>query len=104
MFEAVLQSPLPGVFKFGFVLGFIVGGIQVVYTRLQTSFHDGQILIRQGHVDHQFGLKAADQRNQCRHVLGVYSGGADVLVTRIAFYIVDNHVALGFGAAGHQDF
>jgi len=55
-------------------------------------------------MDDHFGLKALDQGYQFGYIFSVYCGSADVLVSGIALYIVDNDIALGLGAAGYQDF
>lgn len=54
-FEFFAVSPLPFVFKFGFILGLVVGGIHIVGLGRQTSVHDGQILVRQRQIEHEIG-------------------------------------------------
>ena len=44
-FEFILISPLPGVFKFCFILGLIVGCVKVIYSTKQTCIHNGEVLI-----------------------------------------------------------
>ena len=41
----IRDSPLPGVFEFGYVPGFIVGGVQVVNAGFQAGVHQVQILV-----------------------------------------------------------
>lgn len=45
LLEALLVGPLPGIFEVGFVLGLIVGRVEIRATALQAGFHDGQILV-----------------------------------------------------------
>src|SRR3989339_1283197 len=40
-FEAVMVRPLPFVFEFGDIGGFIIGGIEIMDTCLKTSLHQG---------------------------------------------------------------
>jgi inorganic pyrophosphatase len=45
LLEAFTVGPLPAVFEMSLILRLIVGGIQIDATGLQTSFHNGEILI-----------------------------------------------------------
>ncbi len=73
--ETVLIGPLPGVFEFGFVFRFVVGGVHVVHTRFQAGIHDGQVLVRKRHVDYEAWLELPDQRHRFSHVVGIHAGG-----------------------------
>jgi len=96
--KPLLVRPLPGVFEGGLVAGFVVGGVQVVDTGRQAGIHDGQVLIGQGDVDHQFGPHSFDQRAELGRVVGIHSGGLDG-----AGDLRGDGVALGFGAARQHD-
>src|SRR5699024_2225909 len=54
LFKFILVCPLPAVLKLCGIEGLVVGGIHVVHTRLQARIHDGEILVGQSHVDHEF--------------------------------------------------
>ena len=58
--KAFLVCPLPTVFEVSFVFRLIVCRIQVVYAGFQTSFHDGQVLIRKSYVNNDFGFKTIE--------------------------------------------
>ena len=51
LLEALLILPLPGVFELGDVLGFVVGGVEVVDAGLEAGVHQGEVLIRQGDIN-----------------------------------------------------
>jgi hypothetical protein len=75
LLEAVLISPLPLVFELGLVRRFVVRGVQVRRFGFQTGVHDGQVLVRQRHVDHQLGAKVANQRRGVRRSIGIERPG-----------------------------
>jgi len=97
--EALLVSPLPFVFEFGFITGFIVGRIEVTGFGFQASVHDGEILVGQGHIDDQVGFKSPDQGHQLGHIIGIHLGGFDAVASDLA----RDGIALGLGAAGQHD-
>ena len=99
-FVAVLVSPLPAIFEFGFVAGLIVGGIHVVGLGRQASVHQWKILIGQGHVDKQVGFVAVQQLNGFLHIVGINLGSLDAVATDFS----GNLVAFGLGTAGQHDF
>ena len=59
-FETIVISPLPAVFKMSFIFRLIVGGVQIVHSGFQTSFHNRQILIRESHINHHFGFEIVE--------------------------------------------
>lgn len=98
--EAFLVGPLPAVFEVGHVLGLVVGCVQIVDAGLQTGFHDGQVLVGQGHVDDDFGFEAVEECYQFVHVVRVDLCCLDI---GIADGLHDG-VAFGLRAAGNHDF
>ena len=56
-FKAVVVCPLPAVFEMCHIFRFIISCIQIIHPTFQTSFHDRQILIRQGYVNHDSRLE-----------------------------------------------
>ena len=78
LLEAFSVCPLPRVFEVGFVAWFIVGCVEIVHTSFQTSFHDGQILIRQGKVHYNFWFEIVKQRNKLIHIVCIHLGSLDV--------------------------
>jgi len=87
------------VLEFGRIEGFVVGGVEVVDTGLQTGIHDGQILVGERHVDHQAGLLTANQGHQLGDLVGVdlRRRHLDPLDFR------GNGVAFALGAGGQGD-
>ena len=73
--EAVLVGPLPRILEVGFVLGLVVGRVEVVASALQAGVHDRQILIGQRHVDDDVGPEGAEELAELRHAVGVDLGG-----------------------------
>ena len=59
-FETFMISPLPTVFKMSFIFGFVVGSVQIVNSGFQTCFHNGQVLIREGNVNHHFRFEIVE--------------------------------------------
>ena len=72
LLKALAVSPLPAVLKVCFVLGLIVGRIHIVASCLQASLHDGEVLIRQGQIEHQFRLVVREQSHQLLHAVGIH--------------------------------
>ncbi len=97
--EALLERPLFLVLELGLVRMLVVGGIQVGHAGTQAGFHDGQVLIGQGHMDQHVGLERFDQRNQRLDVIGVDLGGLDGAVQ-----LVRDRLALRFVATRQTDF
>ena len=59
------------------ILGLVVGGVEVVHATLQTSLHDGEVLVRQGHVDHKLRTVTAEELAQFGHRVGIDTVGYD---------------------------
>ncbi len=72
VFKTFLISPLPTVFEMSFIFRFIVCCIQIIHSSLQTSFHDGQILIRQSYIDDDFGFETIKQGYQFVYIVRIY--------------------------------
>ena len=53
------------------VLRLVIGGVELVATCLEASFHDGEVLIRQGEVHHDVGLIAAQEFDELLHAVGI---------------------------------
>lgn len=100
--EFVLVRPLPGVFEFGYVPGFIVGGVQVVNAGFQAGVHQVQILVGKGHVDQQLRLDFPDEGHGGGHVVRVHGVGGDI-DARSGAYIVRNGVTFAFRAGGQMN-
>ncbi len=77
--ETFLVGPLPGVFEIGGVQRLVVGGVKVVNTGLQAGVHDGQILIRERHVDDKLRLLLPDKRHQFGDVVGIDPGSINAV-------------------------
>ena len=61
LLELLFVSPLPAVFKVRFVLWLVVSSIQIVATACQTSLHNGEVLVWQRKVYHQFWLERIEK-------------------------------------------
>jgi hypothetical protein len=92
--EAVLIGPLPAILELRLFFGFVVGRIQVVYAGFEAGVHDGEVLVRQGHVDDELRAEGADELNQFGHVLRIDRGGLHFLMAGIAHGVADNLIAL----------
>ena len=77
LLEPVLVGPLPLVFEPGGIAGFVVGSVQVVHASGQAGVHDGEVLVGQGHVDHQLWLLALQQGGQFLDIVGVHLCGGN---------------------------
>ena len=62
LLELLFVSPLPAVFEVCFVLRLVVSRIQIVATTCQTGFHNGEVLVWQRKVYHQFRLERIEKR------------------------------------------
>ena len=84
------------------VLGFVVGSVEIVAATSQTCIHDGEILIGQGEINHQFGFEIIKQCLQLLHVIGVHLGSLDVHVVSGLMYGINNLIAFFLSAAGNH--
>ena len=100
--ELLLVRPLPGVFEFGYVTGFIVGGIQVVDAGFQAGFHQGEILVGKGHIDQQLRLDFPDEGYGGGHVVRIYGMGSDA-DARSGAYVLRNGIAFALRAGGQMN-
>ena len=96
--EAVLIGPLPRIFEMRLVLGLVIGRVEVVAAAFEAGVHDRQVLIRQGHVDHDVGTERAEEFAQFGHIVGIDLRGLDTAAADSR----RNGVALGFGTAGQH--
>ena len=98
--EFVLVRPLPGVFEFGYVPGFIVGGVQIVDAGFQAGVHQGEVLVGKGHIDQQLRLYLPDEGYSGGYVVRIYGMGGDA-DARSGAHVVRNGVTFAF-CAGSQ--
>ena len=98
--ETFLVGPLPTVFKMSHVLRLVVCRIQIIASGLQTSFHNGQVLIRQGQIHHHVRFVTVQQFHQLFHIVGVHLCRLD---RRVPDGLHDS-VTLGLRTAGNHDF
>lgn len=98
--EPLLVGPLPTVLELGFIAGFVVGGIEVVDAGFEAGIHDGQVLVRQGHVDDHGGLVAADEGHQLGHVVGIHRSSGDVGIAQLGADVLRDDLALRYRPAG----
>ncbi len=69
--ETLLVIPLPFVFELGSIKRFVVGRIEIIDSGRQTGVHDREILIRQGHIDHQLRLYLLKQSREFRDIVSI---------------------------------
>ena len=86
------------VLKLCHVTRLVVGGVDVMHTCFEAGVHDGEILIRQRHIDDDFGLVAFQQLDQLRDIVRIHGGGLNR-----ALQLSGDAVALRFRAAGQHD-
>ena len=67
---------------------------------MQTSLHDGEVLVGQGKIHDQVGLELVEECYELLHAVGVNLGGFDVIATNG----LDNGVAFRLGATCYHDF
>ncbi len=82
----------------GLVLGFVVGRVEVIAAAFEAGVHDGQILVRKRHVDHDVGFERAEKFAELRHIVGIDLGGLHAVAADGGRY----GIAFGFGAAGQH--
>ena len=101
LLETLAVGPLPGVLEVGFILRLVVGRVQVVATRLEAGLHDGEVLIGQGQVHHEFRLVAAHQRHELLHAVGIHLRCGDC---RSVFLVEDigQCLTLALGTRGNH--
>ena len=75
--EPLLIGPLPGIFELRDFPRLIVRGVEIVHARLEAGVHDRQVLIGQGHVDHEVRLHLLDEGHGRGHVIGVHLRNLD---------------------------
>ena len=59
-FKAFAVSPLPRVLEVSLVFWLVVGSVEIVAATCQASVHDGEVLIRQCKVDHEFRFEVIE--------------------------------------------
>ena len=75
--EAILIRPLPAVLILRFVLGLVVGGVEVIDATAEAGIHDGEVLVREGDIDHQLGLYALHEYAELLHIVCIDLSGLD---------------------------
>ena len=75
--EAILIRPLPAVLILRLVLGLVVGGVEVIDPAAEAGIHDGEVLVREGDIDHQLGLYALHKHAELLHIVGIDLSGLD---------------------------
>lgn len=101
--EAFPVGPLPFVFEFGCVEGFVVCGVHIVYAGFETGIHDGEILIGEGEIKDEFRLEIADEGDQFGDLVGIDFGRVDAGFRPFGLDGLFEGVATGEGAAGDAD-
>lgn len=71
LLKTIFVSPLPRVLKVCLVLRFVVSRVEVRATALQTSLHNGEVLIRQGEVHYQVGFKLIKEFYQLFYAVSI---------------------------------
>ena len=104
LLKAFAVGPLPRVFEMSLVLWLVVSRVEVVASRLQTGFHDGEILVRQGKVYNDIGLIGREEFHQFGYVVSIHACGLDSLVARGFFHSGSQAVAFLFRTRGNHDF
>ena len=99
LLETLAVGPLPLVFILGLVERLIVGRVEVVDPTVQTGIHDGEVLIRQSHVDDNIGLVFLEQSHQLVYLVGIYPVGHNAFVA----YSLGNRIAFRLRAAGQHN-
>ena len=102
--EAITISPLPRVLKMRLILRFVVSGVEIVAAGLETSLHDGEILVGQSQVHDQLRLEVIEEANELLHIVGIYLRGANIVAQPHVGNALGNRLTLGFCAAGDHDF
>ena len=74
----------------GYVARLIVGRVEVVDTAFEACVHDGQILIRESHIDDHVGVMTSEQRYELLHRIsidriGLHVFGPDLVHNGLAF-------------------
>ena len=98
--EPVLVGPLPAIFEFSDLFGFVIGRIQIVYTSFQTGVHDGKVLVGQGDINDHSRLESVDELHQFGHHIRVHPGSRYFLMAGIPPDVCGDYVAFGLGTAG----
>ena len=77
----------------------VVGRIEVIAAAFEAGVHDREVLIRQGHIDHDVGFERPEQLAQLGDVVGIDLGGLHPVTADGGRH----GVAFGFGTAGQHD-
>lgn len=83
----------------GFLLGLVVGRVEIVDATLQAGLHDGEVLIREGDVDADVGFVAVEELHELLDGICVNLVGDDA-----ASYLLGDPVTLRFRARGEDYF
>ena len=85
--ETICICPLPAVLKLRRILRLIVRRIDIVHARCEARIHDVQILIWKRKVQHNIGLKFADERRECRHIVRIHGGSLNFCFAAVQFFL-----------------
>ena len=97
-FETFVICPLPTVFEMSFIFRLVIGSIQIVYSCFQARFHNSQVLIGEGDVNHHFRFEIIEQSYQLVHIVGIDFCCFYIGVT----YCLDDFIAFLFRTAGNH--
>ena len=100
LLETIVVSPLPAVLELRLVAGFVVGRVHVVGLCGETGVHQGQILIRQRHIDQQIRLVAFQQTDGLLHIVGIDLSRLDTVAANLR----GDGVAFCLRTRGQHDF
>ncbi|MNP47753.1 hypothetical protein D3C76_1418240 [compost metagenome] len=70
-FEFFFVSPLPFVFKFRSIQWLIVRSVHVMNTCCKARIHNGQVLIRESHVDNNIWSETFNQLNNLISIISI---------------------------------
>ncbi len=70
----------------------IVGRVEIVDATLQAGLHDGEVLIRESHVDTNVGMMTVEEGHYFLYVVGIHLIGSDIWCAdtggqRVAFFL-----------------
>ena len=97
---SIVVSPLPAVLKLRLVAGLVVGSVHIVGLRGETGVHQGQILIRQRHIDQQIRLVAFQKTDGLLHIVGIDLSRLDTVAANLR----GDGVAFCLRTRGQHDF
>ncbi len=95
LYKPILIGPLPTIFELGDITRLIVCCIHVMRAGFEACIHDRQVLIGQGHIDHQVGFDLVDEGDGLGDIIGIDLSDIDWRLAQFGDVFTGDEAAAG---------